>query len=1193
MRVRLLQLQGFKTFATKTAFQFEEGITAIVGPNGSGKSNLADALRWVLGEQSYSTLRSRRTEDVIFSGSSARSRMGMTEVSLLLENEDGYLPIDFSEVEITRRAHRSGVNEYFLNRRRVRLQDVRDILGGITSSYVVIHQGLIDEALTLRPKERRILLEEAAEVHRYHERRKRAQERLERTEANITRISDLRNELSPRLRSLERQSKQARKRAEADDKLDQALRSWYRRLWEDASRSLNQAREVEQEQRAKLERARSLLEQAVGESKQLRQTLHQTQQLQEERRQQEDELRRRQESLRQSLAQAEGELQALQRYRHELGEEIERWRREAADQDERQGQIKQSRCDFEDRVEQAAQNLERHEQAFRQAEQTLRDIQEKREMCQQRALGNTTRILEVERHIESLASRLATLEREETERCDAVEALAEQVHQADEEKERNEALLLDLNDRVSDSMAREQELRRRVAQARDDLGLARTSLEQARWRSAEDSARLEALEQSSKNGAGFLQEWARRQGRSTLLPLVAGLRIPPGLEKAVEAGLGAFPSAMLASTWEETQNALDALAAAGTGRATLLPLEELRPPQKVPPEHEGAESLLSLLDCPDEHRPALAALLGRTLLAPDVASARRLARTLSPGWTVVTREGIAITTEGAISGGTTPAESNILMWEREAETLRERIAEGQRTCQELEKTFTAAQQELDLQERNLTELGRQQQESHLAREEHTRRVQELTQTLSRLEKERNQQRERLQAIAQERQLLNEQRSSGQGTLQQLKAAQQSVEGEVEELRAFEQTARQEYENTRDQMQEARTLSAVIRKEQENQQVLGNIQQRNAERLHQQIREGEQRLQDALTQINRWEETAAVLRPEMEEITTALGGLAEFVHVTPASLDELAKWDDEVAVRRQKVLEAEAAATRSAMEVHRQQDRLREVLRRGLAEVGPEASAYGSAGEALLNALMENPPDWARAPLDLTKSTEVLDRRIARLREEIHRIGPVNPLAEEEYEQTRERYEFLGQQLQDLQNAVRSTRKVIAELDRTMEERFRETFQAINLEFQAYFARLFAGGTARLELVRAEQEEGGLAGLGVDISARPPGKRAHSLALLSGGERALTSAALLFAVLKVNPRPFCLLDEVDAMLDEANVGRFRECLEELATQTQFILITHNRGTIEAAHTLYGVSLAEDGTSRVLSLRLEEALSGHPQ
>jgi chromosome segregation protein len=1190
VRVRRLQLQGFKTFAIKTTFQFEEGITAIVGPNGSGKSNLADALRWVLGEQSYSTLRSRRTEELIFSGSSARPRMGMTEVSLLLDNEDQYLPVDFGEVEIVRRAHRSGANEYFLNRRRVRLQDIREILGGITSSYVVIHQGLIDEALTLRPKERRILLEEAAEVHRYHERRQRAQERLRRTESNITRVSDLRNELSPRLRSLERQSQQARRRARVEDRLHQTLCAWYRRLWEEASTSLDEARNTEQKKLSRLERARSSYDEAASEANRLRQTMNQAQRLQAEQRQKEDELRRRQESAQRALAQAEGEQQALQRYRQELSAEIERWRQEVAEQEERLQQVEQARVDLETRIEEAQRNLELRETAHRQAEQALREIQEKREISQQPVMENTTGILHVERHLESQASRLEALERELTERDNLIESVGEQLRRAEQEKQEGESALLDLSDRVADLLAREQAAREQATQARDDVQQARESLEQARWRLAEDRARLEAMGQvgAEDDGASFLSSWAEQRGRPAFPTLFSRLEIAPELQNAVEAGLGAASTALLAQTWDEAQDALDALADAVGGRATLLPLEELRPPAADPPQSEDSEGLLSdLLTCSEEDRPAVDSLLGFTLLAPSLESARRLARTLHPGWTVVTREGHALTAEGVISGGQYSGEQSALRRETERQGLITGVSEAEKARRKMELACTSAQQELDNREQALTELGRQRQETHLTREEQARRVEELTCTIVRLDKERAQYQERLQAISEEKQSLAVEQASNQDRLQSLQAAQESLQQDVEQLRALERSSQQEYAQARDQMQEARTLWAVVSKEQENQQVLAGIQQRNARRLQQQIEEGEQRLQEGLLQLASWEERAGALRAELKEADSALEPLTDVVWATPISLDELARWDDEAATRRHQVLELEGAATRATGEVQRQEDRLREVLRRGVAEVGPEASAYGSAGEALLNAMMENPPEWAHEPLD-PRTPEELERRIARLREQIHRIGPVNPLAEEEYRQTNERYEFLGHQLEDLQDAVRSTRRIIAELDRAMEERFRETFDAINIEFQAYFSRLFNGGTARLELVRTEQESDGLASLGVDISARPPGKRAHSLALLSGGERALASAALLFAILKVNPRPFCLLDEVDAMLDEANVGRFRECLEELAAQTQFILITHNRGTIEAAHTLYGVSLAEDGTSRVLSLRLEEAL-----
>jgi len=1189
VRVRQLSLQGFKTFAARTSFQFEEGITAVVGPNGSGKSNLADALRWVLGEQSYATLRGRRTEDVIFSGSSARAPVGMAEVSLLLDNQDGFLPVEFAEVEITRRAHRSGTNEYYLNRRRVRLQDVEEVLGGITSSYVVIHQGLVDEALSLRPKERRLLLEEAAEVRRYHERRQKAQERLEQTETNMVRISDLHNDLLPRLRVLERQSQQARQWADAEATLHQALRAWYRHLWEAGSVALGAAEGKEKEAQAGLAQARGALEEAIGEANRYRQSLQEVQRLQEERRRQEAELRRREADLGRAQAQVEGERRALERHLQELSPEVLRWRNEAASQEERRQRIEEAHAALSARWEQARVSLEEQEQALHQVEAGLAASQAAVEEVQQRARSVAGRAAEVERQLGLLSAREEALQCEEEERNGLLDGLRAQQSQVEEEKRQAEAVWSDLQTGAADLRAREEARRREAGSAQEELERARKALEQARWQLTEVRARLEALEQAALPGDGtpFLQQWARQKGRPPFSLLLARLTIPAGLEAATEAALGPHASALLAADWQQARGALAALSSAQAGRASLLPAGDLRPPPPLPSLPADVEGpLLEQLDCPTEDRPAWACLLGRTLLAGDLEAAHGAARSLPAGWSVVTRAGELVTAEGVVAGGRLASAARAVVRERERQALARAVARAEQAVARQERAQARAQAHLASLEQVLEELGRHLEEQRLRREEQDGRLQELTRDLAWAVEESARHRQRLESLGGERRRLGEERAACQDTLQEIASGQVSLQQEIERQQQGGQAAREQLASVRELLQEARTAWAVVQKERESQQALEEMQRRSAERLQQQIAEGERRLRETVAQMESLEERGETLRAELGQVGAALGTIVWAELPASVSREEMDRWDNVVAGRRQELLEKEAVAGQAALEVRLQQEQLKEVLRRGLSELGPEASAYGPASEALLGALLEDPPEWARAPLPTGTSAEELERRIAHLREEVRRIGPVNPLAEEEYREARERYDFLKRQLQDLQDAARSLHQVIVELDQAMEERFQTTLAAINREFQAYFARLFGGGTASLNLVRLEEQDSGLASLGVEIVARPPGKRAHSLALLSGGERALASAALLFAILKVNPRPFCLLDEVDAMLDEANIGRFRECLEELSAQTQFILITHNRGTIEAARTLYGVSMSEDGTSRVLSLRLEE-------
>ncbi|MGC9023819.1 MAG: chromosome segregation protein SMC [Chloroflexia bacterium] len=1191
MHVRQLRLLGFKTFAARTTFEFQKGITAIVGPNGSGKSNLADALRWVLGEQSYSLLRSRRTEDVIFSGSSSRPPAGMAEVTLVLDNEDGALPLDFPEVEITRRAYRSGANEYFLNRRRVRLQDVEEVLGGLTASYVVIHQGLVDEALSLRPRERRLLLEEAAEVRRYHERRQKALERLRETAANMTRLSDLRSELLPRLRTLERQSQQARQRAELESSLQEALRAWYRLLWEEISSALEQAEREEEEARNRLVLLRASAGEAARRVAALRQAAQEARQKEEERRRRVDEVRRRAGALREQLARSLGERQALERHREELQAEVARHRQELAAQEAHRDLLAQAGRSLKARLAEAQAGLLKQQERYRQVESDLRSAQQKMQKLQEEARLLAAHLQEGERRLGQLQAGEEMRLREEKELGRLLEELAEQKRRIEEEKSRAAEEQARREAAWTGLRSRQEALQAEVAERQADLERREEALEAARLHLAELRARSEALGKGG-DAASFLEEWARKQGRPSLSPLLDRLTVPRGLRKALAAALGPYAQPWLSTTWEEARQALRSLEEAEAGRAVFLPREELRPPPSAlaePPALGSEGLLLDHLTCPREDRPALACLLGRVLLARDLEAARRIARGLPAGWLVVTRRGEAVSAEGVLSGGA-PEEG---AWDRREERRRlaRALAEAEARVSEQERGRAEARERLAAARNALDALTAEVEEARHRCEEGARDLLDLARSLERLEEEAGRHRRRLEERLQERGRLEEERKRLQALSQEKETRLLALREALEQARQREKQARETYRRAHDRLEEARLIWAVARKEEENQRALEETVGRTVERLQKQVEEEERRLEEMERQLEAQAAQISSWQAEWTHLEQEMAALAEAEPPSSPSFPELEVQEAEEARLRQEILDGETAAARAALAVQRWREARRELLQRALGEIGPEASAYGPAGEALLNALLTDPPEWTRLPLDPNLTREELERRVAHLREEVRRIGPVNPLAEEEYRQTRERYDFLGQQLQDLHDAARSLEQVIVELDRAMEQRFHETFEAVQREFQAYFTRLFGGGSAALRLVRLEEEDGGLSGLGVEILARPPGKRVHSLALLSGGERALTSAALLFAILKVNPRPFCLLDEVDAMLDEANVGRFRECLQELASRTQFIVITHNRGTIEAADLLYGVSMADDGTSRVLSLRLEDLSPGN--
>ncbi len=874
MHLKHLDLHGFKTFANRSDFIFDTGITAVVGPNGSGKSNVADAVRWVLGEQSFNALRVKRTEDLIFSGSGSRPRLGMAQVTMTLENPDPWseetpepsgdgqadkgrgrvdpvlelMRTNPAEVTIARRAYRDGENEYYLNGSRVRLRDIFELLahwGLARNTYAVIGQGLIDQALSLRPEERRALFEEAAGIGLYQSKRQNALEKLEETQSNLLRVNDIINEIAPRLPSLSRQAERARNYDGVVSNLDEKLRLWYAFQWA---------------------RAHQMVQEVAAREKQSRETLNARREGVQALAARLAQLRRQGQELRSQLAEG-------RRRRSVLESEHATRLRELAVRDERLKFTTQQRDEAAAELAALEFTLKQQQDKIARAEAHVKQSEQERD-----ALVNRLRMAETElRELEYLAAH-----------AEAMEAQSE---------------------------PQVRELVRKLARLKTDLGV-----------------------------------------------------------------------------YEE-----------GLRRASALSAE--------------AETLTNF-------------------------EVRRMQ---------------------AVSA---------------AEISRNQIAD-------------------------------------------------------------------------------------------LRTALAIAERDVAGARATAQSARHAFEQLKSQIaSKARRLEAQTRE----------VETVSAQRYELQLRA---------------DESAKALAEVDKSVTPAEAGLAE-AEKTQAELEE------KESVERARLAEFEEAHNRSVLDVERSraeiarlETEIEDDLASGriVAEIKVSDEGNGGNGEAA-RAIIESSadlPQQLRLRLGddvvalpvVTAVPEGLEKEIRKLRNQLKYMGQINPNAPQEYEELKGRHAFLTEQAQDAHNAIERLHQAIAELDEIMRQKFGETFKKINKEFANFFTLLFNGGTARLELTQPED----LTQTGIDIIAKPPGKRAAHLAILSGGERALTAAALLFAILKVSPTPFCVLDEVDAMLDEANVGRFRDALKTLAVGTQFIVITHNRTTMESADTVYGITMSEDGVSQAMSLRFD--------
>lgn len=1193
MRLKKLELQGYKTFALKTDFLFGDGITAVVGPNGSGKSNIADAVRWVLGEQSYRLLRAKRTEDMIFHGSTQRARVGMAQATLTLDNADGWIPLDFSEVTISRRAYRSGENEYYLNGSRVRLKDVSELLaksGLVKKSSIVIGQGHIDAALSLRPEERRTLFEEAANITIYQQKRAAAISKLEATRQNLLRVGAIIAEIEPRLKTLRRQARQAEAADSLGQDLETLLQTWYGYHWRKGVAALQEARERLNEVRQRLAeyqtRSATIEDQSASlraERLSLRQDLA--------------EWHRTGANLHTRMEQVQRELAVIRERSRLISQQLSEAQEELAP-------LKASRSAQADRTKDAEARLQALVAELEEARTSMLALEDQYQVQQTAREQMLAQITSAQNHLFDLTTRLAD---RKNRLAQTQERLAEQA----EEKARLEAAIaaqethLDaiqkgsapLESRLADTLTQTAQLQASLEQARSAIQdcqnrarEAEQELARVREEEASVAARLETLQQMHAEGAG-LHSGARavlaaaRQGRlrGIVGALSEHIQAPAQLEAAIEAALGAHLHDIITETWEDAEQAIQYLYQEASGRATFLPLDTLRAP--APQEPKSAPGLLGvasrLVEVSEQIAPAVSLLLGRTFVVEDMKSARSLYDQMNGSFQIVTLQGQTLRSSGIVSGGVEGGQpAGLLSRHREHKELKQALSDLTRRRTEIEARLESAAAEREEAE----DLSRRHQSAlaSLAQTENTLRT-----SLAEQQREADRHAQELewtqgliQQLDENLDVLAEKQAQLQEETLQLTGEERRTQERLTELRT---EVADLPDNLAVPLAEAKAAVSLAEQNVESQKAILRSHRQSMAQLESQLEARQKRIQALRDERASLETTEQDLLQQAETYAAELDGLNARIGPAEERLaqieSEYFEHEEHIRTERAALRDVEQKHNQALLAMERRRDELAALKRQMEADLGlidvEAADGLQTQMPLPLRPIVSSLPVVDELPPNLEK-------QIRQLRGQIRRIGAINPTAPAEYAETLERHKFLVTQSEDLQEAAKSLRAAIAELDAIMNREFTQTFEAVAEQFTAYFSRLFGGGTARLVLTDPESPMQS----GVDIIARPPGKRTQSLALLSGGERSLAAVALIFAILKVSPTPFCFLDEVDAMLDESNVRRFRDVLEELAQTTQFIVITHNRGTIEAARTIYGVSMGADSVSKVLSMQLDE-------
>lgn len=1198
MLIKRVAIQGFKTFAKRTEFVFDPGVTAIVGPNGSGKSNVVDAIRWCLGEQSFSLLRSKKTSDVIFSGSDQKARLGMAQVSLTLDNSSADLPIDFAEIEITRRAYRDGENEYLLNGQRVRLQDITELLaetGLGRRTYALIGQGLIDKVLSLAPEELRSLFEEAAGITGYQAKRGMTLRRLDAAQQNLTRVQDIVAELSPRLGYLRKQAERARERDQIARDLRDLLRDWYGYHWHRTLQELQEQHSAVEQMAARVESGRQALA-ALGQQIERLRTqqgtlrgdlgdLHRQSSL----------LHRSAEQVGRDLAVAQERLRQLQARQEEARRELAPLRLQHETVDARRGDtlraIAQAEAAYHTRqalVDEQQAQIDRHQHERARLQDTQTGARRRLDSLQAAQAESASRR-------RGLHERCADLEAEQQRQTPTHAGHAAEAQTLEQQLTHDEAVL-------AAQEAQAQTHRQEVAQIevqRQDLRAALDHAQQARQTAERDLDRLQTrhdlLARLQREGAGYASgvravlqtERSQEPALAGLLGTVAALiHVPAQLDKAIETALGGALQNVITQRWTDAQAAIEYLKRTHQGRATFLPLDRLAVSSPLAaPRMDGilgnAVDLVSYDPAIDD---AAQQLLNRVWVAADLTAARAALDTIrsGPRPTAVTLDGDIVRPGGAVTGGSDPSrrDDSILARERELRELPAHIrnhaagvARQTAACHDLTAQIEAIALQLAPLHDALDELARQERVRRSQIEETRRRLDRSRQTTRWHSERLDQIAAELGKLAQESAALDERLQTINAELTEAQAALRAAEAALEQAAAGDLLR---------QMADLRAAASETRAAWQSQQALLDSQQRALQTAAEQIAGKERQLAGLAEQEQTLAQQIAGLTAQESTHSQAIQQLR--AQLDPAET-RLAHYDrDQAALENQErqlqdtLRKDEAAWNAGQLQLQRTDDRLRQFrhdieqdLGLVLLETGQELAyqpplPWDSVVENLRS--LESLPDG-------------LDEEIRAMRGRLSRVNNVNPDAPREYAEAAERHAYLLTQSTDLEAAIADLRKVLRELDDVMQTELTRTFAAVAEQFVLFFQQLFNGGAAKLVLADPDD----IATSGIEIIARPPGKRPQSLALLSGGERTLTACALIFAILRVSPTPFCVLDEVDAALDEANVDRFRQTLEELSRDTQFILITHNRRTLEGTNAIYGITMSSDGTSRVISLRLE--------
>ncbi|MEX0939437.1 MAG: chromosome segregation protein SMC [Pirellulales bacterium] len=1187
--LKALELIGFKSFVDKTRFEFPPGVTVVVGPNGSGKSNVVDAIKWVLGAQSVKSLRGREMADVIFNGSPARRPMNTAEATLTFDNSKRILAVDQAEVSVTRRVYRSGEGEYLINRQPCRLRDIRDLFAGTgiaTEAYSIIEQGKVDVMLQSSPRDRRVIFEEAAGISRFKAKKLEATRRLERVEQNLLRLSDIVDEVDSRLRSVRMQATKAQRFQEYTDRLQDLRTQVGLADWRALSTKIDALDESLTGLCSERDRHGTQIEAMESEALSLETKIAD-----------EETAIRESEALiaqnRERIASHESTIEHERTRSRDLEDEVHRHRRQLAAMRHRAGNLQQQLHDTRQAVEEAESQYEQVRQSLRQDDQALAELTQQWDQARREADARHSRHMEYLRRAAEFGNRISALESQAEAAQQAAERCATQIAELESTRQR-------LQDEFEAHQATQQELAAKAESCGRELREAQSTLADARRqlsRANKELAQLQGRYTGAKERADLLAELERRQegmGAGVKQVLVEARQNPQGIyrhvrgmvadlvhvhvetARVIEVALGDRAQALVVADAGQLIQQLQQQPVQFSGRVSFLPLEGEAPADAADrADLTGRTGVLgradSFVQAPAELASLVRRLLGRTWLVDHLDRALALAEGPGRGANFVTLAAELLAADGTISLGPRKVSTGIISRRSELRALQEQISELAKAIHQSETTVADLESQIARQDGQVQQLG----------EEHERHAGALSD-------------QRLKTAASEERL--EQLDRQHATLSQEHLAANSQQ----------ESATRQLAAVRDQHEQNETQRVSLEKQLDDDRAeldaLGKRRaalQQNSTGHHVAVAKSEQRLdglRDQLRQLQHdQQERSHVLAEHRTQLASCLTRLEQSQRNTLSAESEVAEL----------YLQKENLAAATVERVNQ-----REFCRTQRNDIDSQLRDIRQKLRAVENQVHEKEMDRSQLDHDRTtlsdrlredygieigqvheaetaeelRQREQVEQEIGDLRRKIQNIGGVNLEALDELQDLESRHALLSAQHEDLTRAKSSLDQIIGKINADSRRLFAETLETVRGHFQSLFRKLFGGGQA--DIVLDEGADVDILESGIEIVARPPGKEPSSISLLSGGEKTLTCVALLLSIFRSRPSPFCVLDEVDAALDEANTERFIGVITEFLSSTQFVVVTHKKKTMTAADTLYGITMQESGISKRVSVRFED-------